>query len=134
MRKQINAWIKSGIIYQSERKLVRFPFLSNVALHGMENMLKDWVTQFPVYNPGKTILSKAGRRSRLTLVRYADDFVLLDPDKSIVIQAKALLSNWLEKIGLELHPLKTSIKHTYISLNNARPGFKFLVSGFWPFG
>lgn len=138
MRKQINGWMKSGLLFQSETLFPETgrvqedrvsPFLSNVALHGMENMLKDWVTQFPAYNPGKTILSLAGRRSRLTLVRYADHFVLLHPDKSIVIQAKALISDWLEKIGLELHPLKTSIKHTYIPLNNKRPGFKF--KGFW---
>jgi len=138
MRKQINAWIKSGIIYQSETLFpeagtpqggVISPFLMNVALHGMENMLKEWVTQFPAYNPGKSILSKNARSSRLTLVRYADDFVLLHPEESVIKAAKELLSNWLAEIGLELHPLKTSIKHTYISVNNSPPGFKFL--GFW---
>lgn len=138
MRKQIHAWIKSGIIYQSETLFpetgtpqggVISPFLSNVALHGMENMLKEWVTQFPAYNPGNSILSKTARSSRLTLVRYADDFVLLHPEESIIIQAKVLLSNWLADIGLELHPLKTSIRHTYIPVDNRPPGFKFL--GFW---
>lgn len=140
-RKQIHAWIKSGIIYQSETLFpetgtpqggVISPFLSNPAFHGMENLLKDWVTQFPVYNPGKSILSKKAKSSRLTLVRYADDFVffvLLHPEESVINQAKELLSNWLAPIGLELHSLKSSIKHTYIPVNNNKPGFKFL--GFW---
>ena len=95
----------------------------------MENMLKEWVTQFPAYNPGKSLLSKKARSSRLTLVRYADDFVLLHPEESVINKAKVLLSKWLADIGLELHPLKTSIKHTYIPVNNNKPGFKFL--GFW---
>ena len=138
MHRMIKAWIKTGILDKQETLFpiagtpqggVISPFLSNVALHGMENMLKDWVSQFPAYNPGKSSLSKIARKSRLTLVRYADDFVLLHPEENIIRAAKELISEWLSEMGLELHPLKTSIKHTYTSIGNTKPGFKFV--GFW---
>lgn len=138
MRRQIHKWIKSGIMYNNQTLFpetgtpqggVISPFLSNVALHGMENMLKHGVSQFPAYNPGGTILSLSKRKSRLTVIRYADDFLVLHPEKEIIIKAQTLISNFLSEIGLELHPLKTSIKHTFFSENNLSPGFKFL--GFW---
>jgi RNA-directed DNA polymerase len=89
MHRMIKAWIKTGIIDKQQTLFpetgtvqgnVISPFLSNVAVHGMENMLKNWVTQFPAYNPGNSILSKTARKSKLTLVRSADDFVLLHPE------------------------------------------------------
>jgi RNA-directed DNA polymerase len=105
------------------------PLLSNVALHGIEEKLGDWIESIPAYNPGGTIISKKNRRSRLTYVRFADDFRVLHPDLAIVIQAKQLISEWLGPMGLELHPDKSCINHTFLPYENKGPGFKFL--GFW---
>lgn len=134
MERQIRAWLKAGIIDGTSELFpkegtpqggVISPLLSNIALHGMEEMLGKWVETIPAYNPGGTILSKAARRSRLTLVRYADDFVVLHPELEIIEEARRKISEWLAPMGLELHPDKTSIKHTFLG----KPGFRFL--GFW---
>lgn len=147
MERQIRAWLKAGIIDGDSELFpaegtpqggVISPLLSNIALHEMEEMLMEWVERILAYNPGGTIPSKSARRSRLTVVRYADDFVVLHPELEIIKEAKERISKWLEPISLELHPEKTSIKHTYLRLlkKNASledlsfaPGFQFL--GFW---
>nr|YP_006072997.1 hypothetical protein [Nitella hyalina]AEH42862.1 hypothetical protein [Nitella hyalina] len=134
MERQVRAWLKAGIVDGSSELFptegtpqggVISPLLSNIALHGMEEMLLKWIETIPAYNPGGTILSKSARRSRLTFVRYADDFVVLHPELEIIKEAKERISKWLEPMGLELHPDKTSIKHTFLE----KPGFNFL--GFW---
>lgn len=92
-------------------------------------MLSDWVAQIPAFSPGGHRISKPNRRKRLLFVRYADDFVVLHPDKEIVESAKTLIEEFLKTMSLELHEGKTRITHTYLSVDNQRPGFKFL--GFW---
>ena len=139
MQRQIRSWLKAGIIDGAGETLfpeagtpqggVLSPLLANVALHGMEHMLGDWIQTIRAYNPGGTILSKAARRSRLTMVRYADDFVVLHPELEIIQEAKTKISEWLLPVGLELHPEKTCIRHTLYEHEAIRPGFKFL--GFW---
>jgi Reverse transcriptase (RNA-dependent DNA polymerase) len=81
----------------------------------MEEMLKDWIETIRAYNPGGTILSKAARRSRLTVVRFADDFVVLHPELEVIREAQNKISTWLSAMGLELHPDKTSIRHTFLA-------------------
>lgn len=62
----------------------------------------------------------------MTVVRYADDFIVLHPELDIIIEAKSRISKWLEPMGLELHPDKTSIKHTFLKIPKGSTGFKFL--------
>lgn len=137
MNRQIRSWLQAGIIDEGAEMFpqegtpqggVISPLLSNIALHGMENMLLDWVETLPAYNPGGTLLSRKARRSRMTIVRYADDFVVLHPDLEVIKEAKSRLSDWLKPMGLELHPDKTFIRHTFLKYES-KPGFKFL--GFW---
>ena len=92
-------------------------------------MLSDWIAEIPAYSPGGHRISKPNRRKRLLYVRYADDFAVLHPDQGIVESAKQLIDEFLAPIGLELHLEKTKITHTYLKINDSRPGFKFL--GFW---
>ena len=66
---------------------------------------------------------------RLLYVRYADDFVVLHPDKEVIDSVKVLIEEFIRPMGLELHPDKTYITHTFIKIGNQNPGFKFL--GFW---
>ena len=57
-----------------------------------------------------------------TLVRYADDFVVLSRTKSECEQAEARIRVILERLGLELHPDKTR----RVELFEGKEGFDFL--------
>ena len=138
MRRQVRAWLKAKIIMQDETIFpqkgtpqgeILSPLLANIALNGIENLLLDWVAEIPAFSPGGHRISKPNRRKRLLYVRYADDFVVLHPEKEIVESAKSFIEEFLKAMSLELHPDKTRINHTYSSINNQKPGFKFL--GFW---
>ena len=57
-----------------------------------------------------------------TLVRYADDFVVLSRTRSECEQAEARIRVILESLGLELHPEKTR----RVDLFDGKEGFDFL--------
>lgn len=94
------------------------PLLANIALHGMEQRLEEYAETLP---GGKRANKKA-----LTLVRYADDFVVIHEDLSILLKCQTILEEWLRQIGLEIKPEKTQIVHTLNSLDEQKPGFDFL--------
>ncbi len=60
---------------------------------------------------------------RLTVVRYADDFVVMHDDRSTIERAQGVIKEWLKGVGLELKAEKTRISHT---LEGESPGFDFL--------
>ncbi|MBC6474344.1 MAG: group II intron reverse transcriptase/maturase [Hormoscilla sp. GM102CHS1] len=120
IRRQIRAWLKAGVMDQGEwqgteagtpQGGVISPLLANIALHGLEEAVMNLVR--PTRN----------ERSKLTVVRYADDFVVIHEDKEIVKKAQIVVAEWLKGIGLELKPEKTKISHT---LKGENPGFDFL--------
>ncbi len=129
VRHQIKAWLKSGVIDQgaftatsegTPQGGVISPLLANIALHGLEERIK----QFSETLPGK----KRDNRTSLSLIRYADDFVILHKDKAVVQRCREIISEWLTGIGLELKPEKTRLTHT---LNpelseDGKAGFDFL--------
>lgn len=127
MHRQIKAWLKAGVmdngIFEDTEKGtpqggVISPLLANIALHGMENRIKQYATTL-----------KGGKRdnqSALTLVRYADDFVILHEKLEVVLECQEIIQDWLKQIGLELKPAKTRIAHTLKPLNENQPGFDFL--------
>lgn len=138
MRRQVRAWLKARIFMQDDtifpqegmpQGSVLSPLLANIALNGIENLLSDWIAEIPAFSPGGHRISKPNRRKRLLFVRYADDFVVLHPDKEIVESAKTLIEEFLKTMSLEIHRGKTRVTHTYLSVDNQKPGFKFL--GFW---
>lgn len=138
MHRQIRAWLKAKIIMQDETIFpqkgtpqggVLFPLLANIALNGIEDLLSDWIAEISAFSPGGHRISKPNRHKRLLFVRYAGDFVVLHPDKEIVESAKTLTEEFVKTMSLEIHEGKTRIAHTYLSVDNQRPGFKFL--GFW---
>lgn len=118
IRNQIESWLKAGIIEDfTKPDLMKrnylgtpqggiiSPLLANIALHGMENFLKQWVTTIPDYG-----ISKTNRKKRLGVIRYADDFLIIHPHKETIFMAKQALGKWLyETSGLELNEKKTSI-------------------------
>ncbi|MDT9185971.1 reverse transcriptase domain-containing protein, partial [Limnospira sp. PMC 289.06] len=93
------------------------PLLANIALDGMERLVKG---MYP--NKGTT--------TQGNLIRYADDFVVISKDLKIIEQCKTAISEWLKPVGLEIKPEKTRICHTLnpIEYNGKteEPGFDFL--------
>jgi len=138
MRRQVHAWLKAKIVIQDEMIFpdkgtpqggILSPLLANIALNGIEEYLSNWVAEIPAFSPGGHHISKPNRRKRLLYVRYADDFVVLHPVREVIDSAKVLIEEFIRPMGLELHPDKTRITHTYYKIGNQNPGFKFL--GFW---
>lgn len=129
---QIKAWLEAGIIHENKQILttknligtpqggIISPFLANVALHGMEEYLKNWITTFPEYGT-----SKQNRKKQIGIIRYADDFVIIHKDRYIIEEAKIALSQWLKNTSkLELNNEKTSI--TCSSEGFSFLGFRFI--------
>jgi RNA-directed DNA polymerase len=96
------------------------PLLANIAFNGIEEYLSDWVAEIPVFSPGGHLISKPNRRKRLLYVKYADDVVVLHPDKEVIDSIKVLIEEFIRLIGLELHPDKTRITHTCIKIGESK--------------
>lgn len=121
VRQQIKAWLKSGVIDQrvftatsegTPQGGVISPLLANIALHGIEERIKQ---DFPEMYPKskETWFHKKGERFKPpNIIRYADDFVVLHEKKTVVQRCRDIISEWLSGIGLELKPEKTRLAHT----------------------
>lgn len=138
---QVKSWLEAGIITTSADEKAKAstqpltknligtpqgdiisPFLTNVALHGMENHLKDWVSNKPSLTDKP--MSQTDKKKALTLIRYADAFVILHRNENALLEVKTELVRWLENTsGLKLNENKTRI---VCSTN----GFSFLGFSF----
>lgn len=103
----IEAWVKAGKLTKAGLVLpqrgvpqgaVISPLLSNIYLDDFDELLQQ---------------------QGLKLVRYADDFVVMTRTRQQAIEAREDVAEWLESMGLELHPEKTRI-------TNFDKGFRFL--------
>jgi RNA-directed DNA polymerase len=54
-------------------------------------------------------VSKSNKRRSLSLIRYADDFVIMHENLEVVKKGKEIMPDWLSDIGLELKPSKTKL-------------------------
>ncbi|MGF1488366.1 MAG: group II intron reverse transcriptase/maturase [Prochloraceae cyanobacterium] len=135
LRRQIRAWLKAGVM--DGKKLfttsegtpqggVISPLLANIALHGMEERIKKFSETCDIKTPNGHQMARQTKRKSITLVRYADDFVILHKDLTVVQRCKEIISEWLNDMGLELKPSKTRMAHTLYELNEENPGFNFL--------
>ncbi len=122
LRKQIKSWLKSGVLDQCKnfpttegtpQGGVISPLLANIALHGMEERVKQFV--------GNNI----NQRKEISLIRYADDFVIIHKDIEVIIACQKIIAEWLSDFGLELKPSKTKLTHT-LNDYNGNVGFEFL--------
>ena len=137
VRRQVKAWLKSGVI-DFKRYLatnegtpqggVASPLLANIALHGLVEHLYEYIISVPLRFPSGKLMSKRNRLCSLTVIRYADDFVVLHSDKKIILECQKLISSWLNDIGLELKPSKTRLAHTLLpeESEDGIAGFNFL--------
>jgi RNA-directed DNA polymerase len=129
LRRTISGWLKAGVWDGMDFKPTESgtpqggalsPLLANVALHGLETHLRQSF---------KNHFWKDGREYnswRPTVVRYADDFVVLHPDPEVIEQVQRVAAAWLATVGLELKPEKTSVRHTLGGPGHPAAGFDFL--------
>lgn len=129
----IKQWLKAGVMdngifedteAETPQGGVISPLLANIAMDGM---IKDVTKSFP---ESKTINGKKDKRYRPQIIRYADDFVVFHKDLKVILHCKELISEWLNKAGLELKPENTQICHTLNEIDiegkTIKPGFDFL--------
>ena len=126
LRKQIRAWLKTGIFDNGKTLFpkegtpqggVCSPLLANIALHGMEIMVKEYAATLKG--------SKRDNIKSLSLIRYADDFVIIHENHEVIQNCKRIIGQWLSEIGLELNQDKTKITHTLHKCEGIA-GFDFL--------
>lgn len=112
----LQAWLKSGIMEElnysetdegTPQGGIMSPTLCNVALNGIENLIK-------ISNP-----KIKGISAGVHIIRYADDMIITGKSKEIVLKNKIILAEFLAERGLELNEKKTLITHI-------KDGFDFL--------
>jgi group II intron reverse transcriptase/maturase len=112
--KLVRQWLEAGVMEDgavtgttkgTPQGGVISPLLSNIYLHVLDAM---W--------------NRHGAKEYGTLVRYADDFVVMCKTKSACAQAEARIRVILGRLGLELHPDKTR----RVELYDGKQGFDFL--------
>ncbi|MFN6438126.1 MAG: group II intron reverse transcriptase/maturase [Nostoc sp. DedSLP01] len=127
IRRQVRAWLKAGVMDGKQlfptsegtpQGGVISPLLANIALHGMEERIKQYAETLPG--------NKRDNIRSISLIRYADDFVILHKDVSVVQRCQSIISEWLEGMGLELKPSKTRLTHTLNKYEQEQEGFNFL--------
>ncbi len=136
IRRKIRAWLKAGVMDGKQlfptsegtpQGGVISPLLANIALHGMEERIKKFAKTVDIKRSiGKGQKSWQVKCKSLSLIRYADDFVILHEDLTVVQRCKKIISEWLQGMGLELKPSKTRLAHTLNQYEQEKPGFNFL--------
>lgn len=120
----IRQFLKSGFVYQGNL----FPtqtgspqggsissIYANMTLDGLERLIQDKYHR----NSNGKIENHYRAKTKVNLVRYADDFIITADSKEIAEERKILVSNFLQSRGLQLSEEKTAITH----IDN---GFDFL--------
>lgn len=137
MEQQVLAWLKAGVMegYINSPKLyanvlennmgtpqggIISPLLANIALHGLEEHLKEFCANKISTKIFNTTTRGSKRRAMACgVVRYADDFVVIHENKEVIELCIAEVKNWLSTIGLEISEEKSKLR-------DAREGFNFL--------
>lgn len=135
-REKIKGWLKAGyvdnnVFHKQESGTpqggIISPLLANIALHGMEDAL------------GVTYDHQGNLKAKRSIVRYADDFVILCETKEDTKKSKSDIEKWLIQMGLKLSPEKTKITHItegfdflgfnirQYKVNNTKTGYKLLI-------
>jgi RNA-directed DNA polymerase len=113
----IRRWLKAGVVefgkyYKTKAGTpqggVISPLLANVALDGMERL-------FGIESRTGRYIPPAHRRGRnagISVIRYADDFVVSAPSREIIVEyVVPVLQEFFASRGLELSETKTRIVH-----------------------
>ncbi len=135
LRRQIRAWLKAGVmdgktLFPTNEGTplggVISPLLANIALHGLEELIRGLAPKFEMRRTDGFRMGLRDKLKSISVIRYADDFVVLHEDIEVINLCKATIEEWLIDIGLELKPSKTRIAHTLNAYNDKKSGFDFL--------
>jgi len=135
MESQVAAWLKAGIFDEyastpgesvsistmgTPQGGVISPILANIALHGLEEHLSDFVSSRKMPKPHpKASKGKRAKRSALAFVRYADVFVILHRNLDILQLVIEETKSWIMGMGLSISEEKSTLKR-------ASQTFKFI--------
>jgi len=110
----LEKWLKAGYMEKSvwhasddgtPQGGIISPVLANMTLDGLEKLLRE---KYPTKGPG----GNKGRRSKVHMVRYADDFIITGSSQRLLEkEVKPLVIGFLQERGLELSQEKTKITH-----------------------
>ena len=131
IKKQVEAWLRAGRLKgfnhnTSLDSLIKNEMgtpqggvisllLSNIALHGLIDHLKEWIVSIPAKNN-----RKASKQSALKVIRYADDILVLHNDPEVIDLAKHEIKEWLWK------HCRLTLNHEKTKITNSSQGFEFL--------
>ncbi|GAN88363.1 group II intron reverse transcriptase/maturase [Komagataeibacter intermedius] len=127
----LRKWLESGYMQDSElfateagtpQGGIISPTLANMTLDGMERILRD---RYGPRRPNR-------QRSKVHLIRYADDFVITGRSQDQLEEAKAMVEDFLRDRGLTLSDEKTKIVHIeegfdFLGWNVRKYGGKLLI-------
>jgi retron-type reverse transcriptase len=130
-KETLEKWLKAGFIERGHWHETEVgapqggtisPVLMNLTLDGLERVLSQ--------NPKFKKKTRSGKRTKVNLVRFADDIIVTGSSKELLEnEVKPLIEEFLKVRGLELSPEKTRIIHI-------TEGFDFLSgqssSFVWP--
>ena len=135
MERQLKAWLKAGVMegFANSAKPdeiletstgtpqggIISPLLANIALHGLENHLSEFVANLPMKPYPKANRGKATKVKALSVIRYADDFVIIHYNKEILELCIQETHKWLSHVGLSISEEKSVLR-------DVREGFMFL--------
>ncbi len=118
----LQKWLKSGymdkhVFHETTEGTpqggIASPALANMALDGLERLLKEKY-------PSRPLKSLGNKNPSVNFIRYADDFIVTGRSKDLLEkEVKPLIEQFLRERGLELSPTKTVITHV-------ETGFDFL--------
>jgi RNA-directed DNA polymerase len=107
LRKWLTAgYIEQDILHPTDQGTpqggIISPVLANLTLNGLERILREKY-------PSRT---RKGKRAKVNLIRYADDFIITGSSKELLEQeVKPLVTQFLKERGLSLSEEKTVITH-----------------------
>ncbi|HEX9844132.1 MAG TPA: group II intron reverse transcriptase/maturase [bacterium] len=113
MLKLLRQWLQVGVLEEGAVRSavagtpqggVISPLLANIYLHVLDEV---WTKR----------CAHLG-----TLVRYADDFVVMCRNQRNCEEARARIEHIMQRVGLEMHPVKTRV----VELTDGKEGFDFL--------
>lgn len=131
LTRPITQWLKAGVLDNgvfteteagTPQGGIVSPLLANSALHGLEAHIR---AQFPGQIRLDSTQAPTVANWKPQVIRYADDLVILHRDKAVIETCRHLTEEWLQSIGLELHPKKTRLAHTFLQ-EGETTGFDFL--------
>jgi RNA-directed DNA polymerase len=118
-RAMLKKWLKAGYLENQHfhpteegtpQGSIISPAVANMTLDGLERLLASHFSK----------TSRGGRRAKVNLIRYADDFCVTGSSRELLEQqVKPLIEQFLKERGLELSAEKTVVTHI-------EQGFDFL--------